>query len=114
MAHVLVVDDDSDVLDLLVHQVQLLGHHPQPAGSSDEAIRVIESGEAQTVVTDLHLGDVTAADVVGRARSAGLQVVIVTASPDEAGHLADVGVTILPKPVELAALAAALPGSSRA
>jgi two-component system response regulator HydG len=57
--HVLVVDDDSDMCSLLVRGLQTPGYSAQACTSAAEAIRHLEAGHHDLVVTDLRMGGAT-------------------------------------------------------
>ena len=52
-AHVLVVDDDPDTLELLQTALRMAGAHPVPAGSVAEALHVLDGRTFDAVISDI-------------------------------------------------------------
>ncbi len=79
-ARVLIVDDDSSMRRLLRRQLEGLGHTVQEAGSGEEALNLLESHEADVVLTDLRMPGLTGVQLCARILLAhpDLPVVVMT------------------------------------
>ncbi|MGV1003620.1 MAG: response regulator [Candidatus Nanopelagicales bacterium] len=110
--HVLVVDDDPDMQEVLTYQVERLGYAVVCAGSTDDALPQL--GSVDVVMSDLHLGGETCERLLRSCAEAGVPAVIVTASPAAAADLARTvpRTQVLGKPVSLTNIASAL-GAAR-
>ncbi len=103
---VLVVDDDPDVREIVAFQVRLLGHEVSVAATLGAALAFLDAQprDIELVLTDLDLAGDDGREVVAACVDHGLPVVAMSATePDP-----PLGVPTLAKPVELAALSAAL------
>ena len=104
MRHILVVDDDPDVAEVLQLALEAAGFEVQTAAQGAEALRSIEKRRPALVLLDLMMPVMSGADLIALLRSDAryhdLPVVLVTAWPSEA-----MGVSgaqgVLCKPVDL-------------
>lgn len=103
---VLVVDDDADVREVVAFQARLLGHEVSVAATlgATLALLSVEPAAVDLVLTDLDLDGEDGREVVAACVARGLPVVAMTAATPSPA----LEVPTLPKPVELAALSAAL------
>lgn len=53
MAHVLLIDDDQALRDILAHILRLLGHEVTQAANGKEGVQCYRTRQADIVVTDL-------------------------------------------------------------
>ncbi len=107
-SHVLVVEDDET---LRRGYARVLGgeHRVTAVGSGDEALRVVDAGGLDAVVSDIEVPGVSGIELLKavRARNLDLPIVIVTGSPSvqSAQDAVNYGAfSYLTKPVESAAL----------
>jgi CheY-like chemotaxis protein len=84
MTRVLLVDDDSSIVQLFSTVLEMNGFTVTTARSASEALVVIEQATFDMVITDLHMETPTAGfEVVGAARGLSPRpiIVVVTAFP---------------------------------
>lgn len=109
---VLVVDDDPSIRQLIATFLRRRGYVPIEAKNGREALHEMRAGDAQIVVLDLMMPEVSGWDVLEeRAKDPLLQsipVVVVSANfGPEAARALDKGIcALLPKPFDLDALEA--------
>ncbi|WP_263731524.1 response regulator transcription factor [Cellulomonas sp. SG140] len=77
MPTVLVVEDESDIREVLRRYLERAGYAVLTTGSGAEALRLVETSAADLVVLDLGLPDVDGADVLREVRSGGRTPVLV-------------------------------------
>ena len=86
MATVLVVEDESDIREVLRRYLERAGYAVLTTGSGAEALRLVTAA-VDLVVLDLGLPDVEGTDVLTEVRAAGrtwrIPVEIVTADPGD-------------------------------
>ena len=86
--HILVADDDPDIVLMLTDRLEALGHTVLSAGDGQRALALLESGEPELVLLDLEMPKMTGLDVLqalaerGRA-SAPSDAPSMTQSEDE-------------------------------
>ena len=68
IAHVLIVDDEREIRELLTDALSLDGINVSSAASGKEALDLCRTQCPDLVVTDLLLGDCTGLDVIERLR----------------------------------------------
>lgn len=80
---ILVVDDDSSLLQLLTHSLKRQGYEVVAAGDGLEALKLLESSAPFAVLlTDLLMPNLSGQELIGRARAldAHLQTIVITAA----------------------------------
>jgi DNA-binding response OmpR family regulator len=115
MAHLLVVEDEPDVRDLLIEMLHEAGFSAEGTGSVREAEQRLAGGGFDLVVLDLLLPDGNGAAVLGRLRDNGhaIPVLVCTGDGDhrQHSHLLDEGAgALLVKPFSGEALVAGIRG----
>jgi DNA-binding response OmpR family regulator len=92
MAHVLVVEDDSDIADLIVHYLQNAGHIADRLASGAEVMTYLAARQVDLVILDLMLPGLGGMDVCQAMRqdtvTAGIPIIMLTARGDEADRVA--------------------------
>lgn len=80
--HVLVAEDESDMLFLISRRIENLGHRVSRAEDGEEAMRLVLREDFDLVVTDVNMPGATGLDILAevKARDANAQVIIVTAN----------------------------------
>ncbi len=80
MAHILVVDDEPLILNLMAKSCRIQGHTVSEAGSGQEALKQLDSSKPDLMIVDLNLGDMTGLDVIRHCneKHAGTRVIMVT------------------------------------
>ncbi|MFB3890857.1 MAG: response regulator [Phycisphaerae bacterium] len=111
--HVLVVDDEPDIRELLTDALGASGLRVTAAGSGQAALDISARQRPDFLVTDLRLGDCTGLDVIDRLRDSGADVpaVVITGRGDPAS-MAEASrrrpVELMTKPLDLDRLTAAI------
>jgi DNA-binding response OmpR family regulator len=84
----LVVDDDDDIRDLLVHVLEKSGIDVRSAGTGAEAIEIARAFDPDLVTLDLSLPDLDGTDVCREIRAfSSAYIVMITARADEIDRL---------------------------
>jgi DNA-binding NtrC family response regulator len=92
MARILVVDDDSDVLELLGSVLEGDGHEVSTANDGEHALMSFSAGSFDVVVTDVRMPGQDGFDLLDhiRDRSPSLPVILVTGKASPQGALKSV------------------------
>ncbi len=77
MAHLLVVDDDLDLLGLVAHQLSGAGHEVDRAESVGQAKTFLQRGSYDLLLTDLEMPDGTGIDLLKAAREVDPSLVVI-------------------------------------
>jgi DNA-binding response OmpR family regulator len=92
MARILVVDDDRDIAELIVHYLKNAGHEPHRLATGTEVMPYLRAQTADLVVLDLMLPGLSGMAVCEMLRAkpstSQIPVIILTARGDEADRLA--------------------------
>lgn len=91
MAHVLVVDDDPDSVELLVEYLTTKGHTVTTAANGPEALRRLKEDRPHLILLDILMPGMSGIEVLKQARAIDSEVgiIVVTAvHEDELGHQA--------------------------
>ena len=92
MAHILVVEDDHDIADLIVHYLQNAGHTTDRLGSGAEVMSRLRDQPADLVVLDIMLPGLSGMAVCRAMRehapTSEIPVIMLTARGEEADRLA--------------------------
>lgn len=77
MAHVLLVDDDEQLLRLLERYLGGIGHHVRTARDGREALVALDEGGVDLLITDLNMPDVDGLAMLNtlRARQSRLPII---------------------------------------
>ena len=107
-AHILVVEDEVEVANLLRLHLQSEGHQVDIAATGDEAVRKARQEEPDLITLDIRLPDVDGFTVLRALKqdtaTAHIPVVIVSALPDEGEGLRMGAAGYVAKPIEEEAL----------
>src|SRR5207245_10440182 len=83
-AHILIVDDDPEVLDVLREMVASLGYNVSTASNGAEALAAVLALQPDALMTDLAMPAMSGLELIARVKAARPQVpVIVTAAAIE-------------------------------
>ena len=92
MAHVLVVEDDHDIADLIVHYLQNAGHTTHRLASGSDVLPYATTTAVDLVILDLMLpglsGMAVCAALREHATTAEVPIIMLTARGDEADRVA--------------------------
>jgi len=94
--HVLVVDDEKDLAELLVYNLRRVGYRTSVAHSGRQALEVLATGLPDLVLLDVMLPELSGTEVASRIRSnpltAATPIVMLTAKGEEVDEI--VGLTV--------------------
>jgi phosphate regulon transcriptional regulator PhoB len=86
-SRVLIVEDERDIRDLVVHHLKREGYQVSAASSGEEALRQVEAAPPDLVILDLMMPSMDGLEVCRRLRqdpaTASLPIVMLTAKGDE-------------------------------
>ena len=66
--NVLIAEDDDSIVKTLCMTVKALGHRAAGAGSGEQALRELERGEFDFLLTDLRMEGMSGVELVSEAR----------------------------------------------
>jgi len=101
MARVLVAEDDEDILLLLETVLEDAGFAVAATSNVAAAMRVLEAGDVDCVLTDLGLPGQSGMVLAEAAAAAGIPVIVATGGLPESEALAAAGWQLLQKPFRL-------------
>ena len=105
--HVLVVDDDQDIRELLVSVLADDGYVAESARNGREALAKLEDWRADVVVLDLMMPVMDGWTFADRLRAEGrdIPIIVLSAANDVKRHADKLGaVDVIPKPFDIDAL----------
>ncbi|GKT09663.1 PAS domain-containing hybrid sensor histidine kinase/response regulator [Desulforhabdus sp. TSK] len=78
--HVLVVDDEEEILGILRDMIQLKGHRVTAMSDGKKALEVIREGEFDLILTDLGMPDISGWEIArqAKARNPKVPVILIT------------------------------------
>ena len=92
MANILVVEDDSDIADLILHYLRNAGHTPHRLASGAEVMAYLAAHPADLVILDLMLPGLGGMEVCRAMRqdtaTSAIPIIMLTARGDEADRVA--------------------------
>ena len=112
-AHILVVDDEPDVAQLLIDILERDGHRVDRANSGREALTRLRYGEVDLILCDLRMPDLDGPalyrELTAQRPELLSRIVFMTGDTlggDMSGFLTDTGVRVLEKPLDPAGVRA--------
>jgi DNA-binding NtrC family response regulator len=104
--HVLIVDDEPQVAEVLAKSLSREGHRATVAHSGEEALRILDPTDPDAVFLDVSMPGMNGLDVLAevKRRKPSLPVVVITgnATPDEVEQVKRMGaVDVIEKPAPL-------------
>ena len=91
MADVLVVEDESDIRQLIVHHLERDGYRCRQAATGTEALRAVRGATPDLIVLDLMLPEIDGLEVCRRLRAeaatATVPIIMLTAKSDEVDRI---------------------------
>ena len=111
---VLLIDDDSAVLQMVSHRLQAAGYQPECYARGSSFLNAVTADDVGCVVTDLRLPDVDGLELIRRLRdgNASLSLILATAFADVPIAVAAMQAgahTVLEKPIPMDTLLNELP-----
>lgn len=85
MKHILIIDDDAAVRDVLVEIVSTFGYQPHPVDSAKEAVSTLTKGKVDLIFLDISMPEITGDQLLEFIRKKGITipVVVISAHIDE-------------------------------
>jgi DNA-binding NtrC family response regulator len=114
ISSVLLIDDESQVLDILVELFSAVGiSRVVRAGSAEEALRILQNQKFAIIVSDYRMGGMDGVAFVEQLRSTGNRtpVLMLSGAPDKMAVIRAArqpAVDFFPKPFELQQLVGAM------
>ena len=97
--HILVVDDNGDVRDVIVASLQIHNYRASSAPSGSVMRDFLETGDTvDCVILDALMPGEASASLVLHLKERGIPVVMISGSPEAMKYAADNGLQLLPKP----------------
>jgi DNA-binding response OmpR family regulator len=91
MAHILVVEDDRDIADLIVHYLSRAGWQVQALSSGNDAVAVAKQNPPDCIVLDVMLPGLDGLEVCRLLRAdagtAGIPIIMLTARAEETDRI---------------------------
>lgn len=108
--HLLIVDDDGDVREMLCDFLEGQGYHVTHAATLSDASARLAAGDIDLVIVDIRLPDGSGVALADRARDAGLPAILLSGHPDSLARIGDLPHRHLAKPFRLTELEALVRG----
>jgi two-component system OmpR family response regulator len=104
--HILLVEDDPDLLVVLSHVLEQAGYRVTPVARRVDARVALSRGDVDLVVTDSALRGGNGDDIAKAAARDSLPIVMMSGEPDRIARLSGGPLPFLQKPFRSAALVA--------
>jgi DNA-binding response OmpR family regulator len=102
--HILLVEDDPDLLSLLTEVLEDEGYRVSAASRRQEARAALRKGNIDLLIADSVLRGGNGDDVAKAAGRRGLPIIMMSGEPDRIARLSGGPLPFLPKPFRAAAL----------
>ncbi|MCX6954441.1 MAG: response regulator, partial [Verrucomicrobia bacterium] len=89
MAHVLIVEDDREIGDLMLMLLEGMGHRVDFANSGSGALRLLSQAQHDVIFTDVHMRPMDGLELIASVKKSRPQVVFVFISGDNNPDLQD-------------------------
>ncbi len=78
--HILIVDDEPDIREVLAEALQVKGYRVTAAGAGHEALRIIKSDPPQLLISDLQMEDADGLEMIEQIKETlpNLPVILLT------------------------------------
>lgn len=85
MADILVIEDDTQHLELLCETLKFGGHNPFPAKNIDIAKGILEEQKINLILTDISLPGITGLEFIESLQKQGINIpfIVITGSHEE-------------------------------
>ncbi|MDX2147532.1 MAG: response regulator transcription factor [Planctomycetota bacterium] len=94
--HVLVVDDERDIVDVLAYNLQRSGYEVSTAGTGRQALELLAARPVDLIILDVMLPELSGTEVASRVRTnpltTSIPIVMLTAKTEEIDEI--VGLTV--------------------
>jgi two-component system OmpR family response regulator len=101
MAHVLLVEDDPDLRQLLQDVIAAAGHTADYVMTKEEADYLLAPHSHKLAICNVVLPDGSGRDVASSAMEVGIKTVLVSGNPDAMEAMSVAGIPYLAKPFRL-------------
>lgn len=108
MAHILIVEDNPDIAELLCDALTEDGHHCAVAKFADEARRMLAASRPDLVVTDILMPGGSGALVKQAADALDVPTLLITGDMAKIAEFEDTGIGFLAKPFRIVEFIAAV------
>jgi two-component system OmpR family response regulator len=98
MQHILLVDDNTEILDIVAQAVAAAGYRVSSAGRMSQATAILEADDIDMLITDIVLPDGNGTTLARRAEGLGVPALVITGNPHWLLALADARLDYLHKP----------------
>jgi len=103
MAHILIVDTQSELRHQLVRLLEQAGHRAAAVATISEAASILEKDVPDLLATNVVLTDGSGTRLAKQAETAGAKILMITSSPDRMIEFDGSGQQYLSKPFPLEA-----------
>jgi CheY-like chemotaxis protein len=80
VAHVLVVDDDADIREVVRRVITKLGHKVWDVADGNEALRILETSPVDLIISDIYMAEMDGMELLVRIQQLELDVPVVVIS----------------------------------
>lgn len=98
MPHILLIEDNPDILGLLADNLHTAGYRLSTASNIAQANRFLDRGDVDMLITDIALPDGNGTTLARRAEGLGVPALVITGNPHWILALADGRLNYLHKP----------------
>jgi two-component system response regulator CpxR len=102
--HILLVEDDPDLLSLLTEVLEDEGYRVSGASRREQARAALRKGDVDLLIADSVLRGGNGDDVAKAASRRGLPIIMMSGEPERIARLSGGPLPFLPKPFRAAAL----------
>ena len=95
--HILLVDDESDIVELIAHQLERRGHQVTTAGCGDDAVALMDQHKFDLVFSDILMPDGNGMKVYARAKELNTEVIFISGYGQSYHSILPSDVTVIEK-----------------
>jgi DNA-binding response OmpR family regulator len=101
MAHILLVEDDPDIRQLLLAVIETAGHTADCVMTKQQAVYLLAPRSHELAICNVILPDGSGRDVATSAMKLGMKILLVSGNPDAMEAMNIAGIPYLAKPFRL-------------